>query len=130
MSAATKYAFTGIALVTVVTLLLVPFLDPAGRRGVVIAAAIAVPVQVGAFSAMLHFRSHWNSFLAVWAGGTVLRMAVVAFVAFIAIRTSAEGAVPMLLALAGFFFALLLLEPMYFKLEPGETPATQEAPTR
>jgi hypothetical protein len=27
----------------------------------------------------------------------------------------------MLLALAGFFFGLLLLEPIFFRLEPGET---------
>ena len=123
MNAATKYALTGVGAVTLATLLLWPFLDPAGRRGVVIAAAVALPIQVGAFSVMLRFRSDWNRFLAVWAGGTLLRMAVVAVVAFIAIRTGIDGAVPMLLALAGFFFGLLLLEPMYFKLDPGETAA-------
>jgi hypothetical protein len=48
-------------------------------------------------------------------------MAVVGVVAFIAIRTGTEGAIPMLLALAGYFFGLLLLEPMFFKLHNGET---------
>ena len=41
--------------------------------------------------------------------------------AFIVIRSGMEGAVPMLLALASFFFGLLMLEPIYFKAEPNGT---------
>jgi len=33
-------------------------------------------------------------------------------------RAGVEGASVMLFALAGFFFLLLLLEPLYFRLEP------------
>ena len=121
MSREARYTAAGAAGVAVVILVLWPFLDPAGRRGVVIAAAIALPIQVTAFWALLRYRGRVNGFLAVWAGGTLLRMAVVAFVAFLAIRSSAEGAIPMLLALAGFFFGLLLLEPFYFRPEPNET---------
>jgi hypothetical protein len=62
-----------------------------------------------------------NGFLAAWVGGTLLRMTVIAVVAFVAIRSGMEGAVPMLLALAAFFFGLLLLEPVYFGAEPGKT---------
>jgi len=42
-------------------------------------------------------------------------------VAVVVIRSGTEGAVPMLLALAGFFFGLLLLEPVYFRIGPSET---------
>jgi len=120
MSTSLKYAATGTAIVALATLALWPFLDPAGRRGVLIAAAVAIPVQVGAFAGLVRYRGQPNGFLAVWAGGTLLRMVVIGAVAFIAIRSGTEGAIPMLLALAGFFFGLLLLEPMYFKLSTNE----------
>jgi len=109
-----------VLIVALVVLALWPFLDPTGRRGVLMAAAIAVPIQIAVFAALLRFRGQMNGFLAVWAGGTLLRMAVVGLVAFLAIRSGTDGTVPMLLALAGFFFALLLLEPMYFRPRPTE----------
>jgi hypothetical protein len=121
MSKAAKYAVSGLSIVALVTLVSWPFLDPAGRRGVVIAGAVALTIQVTAFWALLRFRGQLNGFLAAWVGGTLLRMLVIAAVAVYAIRSSVEGAVPMLLALAGFFFGLLMLEPMYFKPEPSET---------
>ena len=104
-----------------ITLVFMPFLDPAGRRGLVIAALIALPIQIIAFSAMLSFRSDWNRFLAVWVGGTLLRMVVIGLAAFVAIRLDLEGLAPMLLALAGFFFGLLLIEPIYLRSEHAET---------
>ena len=51
-----------------------------------------------------------------WIAGHLL-----AVVAIVVIRSGMEGAVPMLLALAGFFFGLLLLEPVYFRIGPNET---------
>tara|TARA_B100001179_G_scaffold56841_1_gene38945 strand:+ start:266 stop:634 length:369 start_codon:yes stop_codon:yes gene_type:complete len=117
----TKYAFTGLLGVALITLVFMPFLDPAGRRGLVIAALIALPIQILAFSAMLSFRSDWNRFLVVWVGGTLLRMVVIALAAFVAIRLDLEGLAPMLLALAGFFFGLLLIEPIYLRSEHPET---------
>jgi len=120
MKAPLKYAVTGSAVVAVAVLVLWPFLDPAGRQGVLMAAAIALPVQVGAFWALMSLKHKVNGFLAMWAGGTLLRMFVVAGAAILAIRTDMDGAVPMLLSLVGFFFGLLLLEPVYFRSEPGE----------
>ena len=120
MNAALKYAGAGLSVVFVTILALWPFLDPAGRTGVLIAAAVAIPVQAIAFAVLLRFRGKLNGFLAAWVGGTMIRMVVLAVVAFLAIRSSAEGAIPMLLALAGFFFALLLLEPLFFRPEPNE----------
>ena len=121
MNNVTKYAFTGLLGVALITLVFMPFLDPAGRRGLVIAALIALPIQILAFSAMLSFRSDWNRFLVVWVGGTLLRMVVIALAAFVAIRLDLEGLAPMLLALAGFFFGLLLIEPIYLRSEHAET---------
>lgn len=116
-----RYASTCLAVIAVVSLALWPVLDPAARRGVLTAGSIAFPIQVAAFALLLRFRGRLDGFLAVWAGGTLFRMGVVGLVAFLAIRTDAPGSVAMLLALAGFFFGLLLLEPVYFRPEPRET---------
>jgi len=121
VSNVTKYAFTGLVGVALITLIFMPFLDSAGRRGLVIAAFIALPIQIVAFAAMLSFRSNWNRFLAVWVGGTLLRMVAIGLAAFVAIRLDLEGLAPMLLALAGFFFGLLLIEPIYLRSEHAET---------
>ena len=120
MKAPLKYAVTGSTVVALAVAVLWPFLDSAGREGVLLAAAIALPVQVGAFWALMGLKHKVNGFLAVWVGGTLLRMLVVAAAAVLAILTEMDGAVPMLLSLAGFFFGLLLLEPMYFRSEPDE----------
>ena len=121
MSPSAKYAATGMMVITSIVVVLWPFLEPAGRNGVLAAAAVALPVQVIAFWALIRFRDELNGFLAAWVGGTLVRIAVIAGVASIVIRSGMEGAVPMLLALAGFFFGLLLLEPVYFRIGPSET---------
>jgi hypothetical protein len=121
LSASLRYAGTALAGCALVTLALWPFLDPEARRGIVIAAAIALPVQIGAFALLIRYRDNMNGFLAIWAGGTLVRMAVVGITAVIVIRSGAAGAVPMLLGLAGFFFGLLLLEPIYFRSAAAET---------
>jgi len=102
-------------------IVLTPFLDAAGRAGVVLAALIAYPVQVVAFGLLVHNRGQLNRWLAVWAGGTVVRLVVVGLVAVFLISTDAVAPVPTLLALAGFFFGLTLVEPVFFKGPARET---------
>jgi hypothetical protein len=121
MSAAWKYALWGVLAVSLAILALSAFLDTAALRGVVIAALVALPIQIVAFAGLVHYRSRTNGFLAVWAGGTLVRLVVVGLVAFLAIRSGADGTIAMLLALAGFFFGLLLLEPIYFRPRTSET---------
>ena len=121
MSPALKYATSGVALVAIGVLGLWPFLDEAGRNGVLLAGVIALPVQVAAFAMLVRRRGETTGFLAAWVGGMFARVAVVALAAVFVIRSGMEGAVAMLLALAGFFFGLLLLESIYFRPEPIET---------
>ena len=121
MSASLRYGASAVAVVGVLTLVLWPFLEPAGRQGVLVAAAVALPVQLAAFAVLVRFRGRVAGFMAAWAGGMAVRVLAVAAVAFAVIRSGSDGAVPMLLALAGFFFALLLLEPVYFRAEPSKT---------
>jgi hypothetical protein len=121
VKASLRYAVTGSVALGAIILALWVFLDPAGRRGVLLAAAIALPVQVIAFAMLVFCRTRYRRFLAVWVGGTLVRMTIVVAVAVLVVRSRMVGAVATLLALAGFFFLLLLLEPLYFRLGPVET---------
>lgn len=121
MSAGIRYAASGVGACALMVLVLWPFLDPAGRTGVLLAAAIALPVQIAAFALLLRQRGELNGFLAVWVGGTLVRMMVLGIAAFAVIRSGMDGAIPMLLALPAFFFGLLLLEPVYFRPGPNTT---------
>ncbi len=78
-------------------------------------------MQVIAFAALNRYCDHVNGFLAAWVGGTLVRMVVVGVVAFAVTRSGTDGAMATLLALAGFFFGLLLLEPVYFRVEQNNT---------
>ena len=121
MSGEAKYAGTGALGVAAVILVLWSFLNPASRVGILIAGAVALPVQWLAFAALMRFRGRTTGFLGIWVGGSLLRMAVLGLVAFLAISRGIEGSVTLLLALAGFLFGLLLLEPMFFKQPASET---------
>lgn len=115
-----KYAATGLALLAVLIAALWPWLDEPGRHGILVAAAVAWPVQVAAFWLLLRQRGEPGRFLAAWAGGTLVRMAMIVAVAFALTRVPGLAVVPTLLGLAGFFFGLLLLEPVFFR--PGGQP--------
>jgi hypothetical protein len=52
-----------------------------------IAAAVALPVQLAAFSVLVHSRGRVNGFMAAWAGGMAIRTLAVAAVAFVVIRS-------------------------------------------
>ena len=121
MSASVRYGAAAVGVVGLLTLILWPFLEPGARQGVLVAAAIALPVQLLAFAVLVHYRGQVKGFMFAWAGGMAVRALAVAAVAFAVIRSGGEGTVPTLLALAGFLFALLLLEPIYYKTEPTET---------
>lgn len=115
MRATLGYAGTAVAALALLTAGLWPWLDPAGRRGVLLAAGVAWPVQVGAFALLVRHGEKPKRFLAAWVGGTLARMALVVAAAFVLAEIEGVALAPALLALAGFFFGLLLLEPVFFK---------------
>ena len=115
MTAVLRYAAVALALLAAAVAALWTVLDPSGRSGVLMAAAVALPVQVAAFAWLVRGRKRsTNAFLAAWAGGTLVRMATVLAGGLILIRATAAAPAPTLLGLAGFFFALLLLEPLFW----------------
>ncbi len=101
-----------------------PFLSPSARGGVIVAALVAYPVQVFAFFMLVRFWGDGERFLMVWMGGTVGRMLVILLAALAVIRVKALPPAPTLLALAGFFFGLLLLEPLFLRPREGESTET------
>lgn len=115
-----SYAAVGLVLVAGITLALWPWLDVAGRRSLAVAAAVSWAVQVAAFALLVRSRIEPGRFLAAWAGGTLVRMGIIGAAAFVLARTSSLAPLPTLLGLAGYFFVLLLLEPVFFRPD-GET---------
>jgi hypothetical protein len=94
-----------------------PFLSPPARNGLLVAATVAYPIQMVAFFLLIRFWGSGKRFLLVWLGGTVARLAVVLAAALLLTRIRELPPAPTLLGLAGFFFGLLLLEPLF--LGPG-----------
>jgi hypothetical protein len=94
---------------------LFPFLDDEGRRGVLLAAGIAYPVQLVAFGLLLWARGEPSRFFTWWGVGVALRIGVVIIVGLVALSNESLGAEALLLSLAGFFFGLLLIEPAFLK---------------
>ncbi len=78
--------------------------------------ALAWAVQVALFAPVLAARRRRNAFLAAWAGGTLARFVVLGAAAWWVWHTRALPLAPSLLALAGFLFLLLLLEPVFFRM--------------
>lgn len=115
MNPIARYAVAGLLLLALATGVLWPLLGPEGRRGVLLAAAVAWPVQVVAFGLLRRHRDALRRFLAAWVGGTLVRMVLIGVAAFLLTRIEGVALAPTLLALAGFFFGLLLLEPVFFR---------------
>lgn len=109
------YGAAGLLLLTLAVLALWPLLDAAGRRGVVAAAAVAWPIQVVAFGVLVANRSELGRFLVAWVAGTLVRMILIGVAAVALTQMTTVAMVPTLLGLAGFFFGLLLLEPVFFR---------------
>jgi Na+-transporting methylmalonyl-CoA/oxaloacetate decarboxylase beta subunit len=115
------YAVTGLLGLAVVVAPLWLWLGAAARPGILFAAVVAWTVQVGAFAVLIRYRGGTRGFLAAWVGGTLVRLALILLAAWAVIRTPALEPAPTLLGLAGFFFALLLLEPLFFGRELKRT---------
>jgi hypothetical protein len=95
----------------------VSWLVPGAEPGAVwLAAGIAWVVQLAAFGALVAGRYRGRDFLVSWASGMVLRVTVVAGVAFWLTRTGSFDAASALVSLVGFVFVLVILEPLFLRL--------------
>ncbi len=115
MRALGRYTLTGLLLIAVAVAALFPFLDDEGRKSVLLAAAVAYPVQITVFGLLLRSRGDPSRFFVWWGVGVAVRIGVVIIVGLLALRIESLGAEVLLLSLAGFFFGLLLIEPAFLK---------------
>lgn len=81
-----------------------------------LAALVAWAVQLMAFAALVAGRRRGLDFMVSWAGGMVLRFAVVAGAALWVTRSSGLDAATALVGLVGFVMVLVLLEPLFLRL--------------
>ncbi len=86
-------------------------------RGLATAGSVAWAVQIAVFGLLVHGWERQERFLAAWVGGMLARLAAVAAVAWVVVRRGVPDPAATLLGLAGFLFAMLLLEPVF--LRPG-----------
>jgi hypothetical protein len=59
--------------------------------------------------------------MVVWMGGTLVRMGLILVAALVLTRVEELPPAPTLLALAGFFFGLLLLEPLFLRRQEADS---------
>jgi hypothetical protein len=87
-------------------------MDGPGRKGILAAAGLALPVQVAAFAALRWGWSRRKHFLAAWAAGMIARVLLVV-VGLVLVLVSGLPPAQTLLGLAGFLFGMLLIEPFF-----------------
>jgi hypothetical protein len=110
------YTGVALALVVVATVGVGFALDPIGRRSLVWAASIALTVQLAAFGVLLWARRRGNAFMLAFLGGGAARLGVLGVAGLLTTQTGTSlAAAPLLLGLAGYFFALLLLEGWFLR---------------
>ncbi len=121
MTQTVRYGGAALLALLLVIASLWQWLSPSARTGVVVAALVAYPVQMTAFGLLVRYWNHGKRFALVWIGGTAARMGIVLLAALILTRVEELPPAPTLLALAGFFFGLLLLEPLFLRPREGES---------
>ncbi len=112
----TLYALAGAVAVAVACAGLGLVLSPEALAAVAWMGAVAWAVQVALFAPVLSARGRRNAFLAAWGGGTLARFVVLGVAAWWVWHTRTLPLAPSLLALVGFLFLLLLLEPVFFRM--------------
>lgn len=116
MKVLSLYALAAALAVAVVWAGLAALLRPEALAAVAWMGALAWVVQVVTFAPLLASRRRGNAFFAALGGGTLVRLAVLGAAAWAVWRTGSLPLAPALLALAGFLFLLLLLEPVFFRM--------------
>lgn len=115
MKALGHYSIVALLILAVLVGALWPFFDAAGRMSLLVAAVVALPVQLAAFALIVPALGHSTKFLIRWGLGFLGRMGVVAAVGLSLHRFEILDPSVLLLSVCGFLFTLLLLEPMFFR---------------
>lgn len=115
MRALLKYLAVSGVLIAVAAQVLAGWIVPSAGGGIWVAAGLAYVVQAVAFGALSLTRASGLPWVALWGGGTLLRLLAVLGTALWVAGSERVPAAPVLLSLAGFLFVLTLLEPAFFR---------------
>ena len=96
-----------------------PFLPPVARPGLWIAGIVACLIQVAAAAARIRWGGRPERLLAVWGWSAGVRLGAIGLAAFAVYRFEELHPGSTLVGLAGYLFAMLLMEPALLK--PGST---------
>ncbi len=108
------YVCAALVVVSGVTAALWGTLDGAGRAGILWAGGTALVVQGIAFGLLLGSRGRNQGFLLAMAGGIMARFGVLGVAGIVvSVVETGVGAEALVLGLAGFLFALALLEAVF-----------------
>lgn len=111
-----RYALAALIVVALGIGFLWMLLDEPGRQGSLVAGLVAYPVQVAAFWLLLRAREEPTRFLVWWGAGIGLRVSVVIVVGVASRNLGSTDPASLVLSLVGFFFILLLIEPVFLKV--------------
>ena len=115
MKALGGYAVATTLIVTLAVGGMWAFLDPDGRASLLLASGIALPIQWALFLLLMRAQGVSTQFLLRWGIGILARMGLVAAVGLLLPRLGGLDGGVLILSLCGFFFVLLLLEPLFFR---------------
>lgn len=114
-----RYLLACVALVAASAAGISPLLPPAARPGLWVAGSVACTIQVAAAAARIRWGGRPERLLAVWGWSAGVRLGAIGLAAFGVYRFEVLHPVSTLVGLAGYLFAMLLMEPAL--LRPGST---------
>lgn len=115
MKAFLAYGAASAVLLVVLVLLVTAAVEAADAGSVRLAAAIAWPVQLAAFAALVKGRQGLG-FVAAWGSGMALRLVAVGAAALWVTQVDGHDPAALLVSLVGFVMVLVLMEPLFLRL--------------
>lgn len=106
-----RYTVAALGVVAVVLAVGWPLLGDEGRISLGLAVGVVLPVQFLSFAVLATRRIGSPGLLLVWGSSTLVRFGVIGVSAFVLAGIEEVDLAVALLAMAGLFFVLLLLEP-------------------
>lgn len=113
MKALPRYTVVTSLVVVLFLSIAAPFLDASGRVGLLIAAAVTLPLQIGLFALLLGARHDSLRFMASWGMGVLGRVLVVGIMGLSIRALETVDPAVTILSTVGLFFIFLLLEPVF-----------------
>lgn len=113
MKALPRYTVVSSSIAALLVLVALPFLGPSGRAGLLVAAVVTLPPQVGLFALLVRAQGDSNRFMAFWGLGMLGRMLILALVGLSIRFFETVDPTVTILSTVGLLFIFLLLEPVF-----------------